>query len=287
MYFAAIEAGGTKFVCSIGDDEFNIIERISIPTEGSEETMSQVVSFLKKYPIISLGIGCFGPIELDENAEKYGYILNTPKVKWRNFNFMGYLKKHFDIPMRWTTDVNASAKGEKLFGAGKDHKNIVYYTFGTGVGGGAVYDNEFLQGFTHPEMGHMYVKKHPEDSFEGICASHKDCLEGLASGPSIEARKNIKAVDIPFEDKVWEFEAYYIAQCAINTMQILAPDCIVLGGGVMKKPGLIEKVKEQFLRLTNGYMEIPDAENYLKLPKLNDNSAVMGCFAMAKEVAKN
>lgn len=287
MYFAAIEAGGTKFVCSIGDDEFNIIERISIPTEGPEETMSQVVSFLKKYPIISLGIGCFGPIELDENAEKYGYILNTPKIKWRNFNFMGYLKKHFDIPMRWTTDVNASAKGEKLFGAGKEHKNIVYYTFGTGVGGGAVYGNEFIQGFTHPEMGHMYVKKHTEDSFEGICASHKDCLEGLASGPSIEARKNIKAADIPFEDKVWEFEAYYIAQCAINTMQILAPDCIVLGGGVMKKPGLIEKVKEQFLRLTNGYMEIPDVENYLKLPKLNDNSAVMGCFAMAKEVAKN
>ncbi|MFL8969734.1 ROK family protein [Helcococcus kunzii] len=287
MYFAAIEAGGTKFVCSIGDDEFNIIERISIPTEGPEETMSQVVNFLKKYPIVSLGIGCFGPIELDENAEKYGYILNTPKIKWRNFNFMGYLKKHFDLPMRWTTDVNASAKGEKLFGAGKDHKNIVYYTFGTGVGGGAFYGNEFLQGFTHPEMGHMYVKKYPEDSFEGICESHKDCLEGLASGPSIEARKNMKAVDIPFEDKVWEFEAYYIAQCAINTMQILAPDCIVLGGGVMKKPGLIEKVKEQFLRLTNGYMEIPDAENYLKLPKLNDNSAVMGCFAMAKEVAKN
>lgn len=235
--YGSIEAGGTKFVCAIGDEEMTIKERVSFPTTTPEETMALVIDFFKKYEdqLVGIGIGSFGPIDIHRDSATYGYITSTPKLAWQNFDFVGTMKQAFPIPIAWTTDVNAAAYGEYVFGKGKGLSSVVYYTIGTGVGGGALQDGRFVEGFSHPEMGHMLVVPHPDDLFEGSCPFHGNCLEGMAAGPAIEKRLGKKGQELSEDEPFWSIEAEYIAQCAYNTTLMLSPDVIIFGGGVMKQ----------------------------------------------------
>jgi len=286
--YGAIEAGGTKFVCSIGNSNLEILEQISIPTDSPASTMSTVIEFFEKYRenLSAIGIGSFGPIDINKNSDTYGYITQTPKLKWRHFDFVGTIENTFkEIEIAWTTDVNAAAYGE--YSAKKGIQSLVYYTIGTGIGGGSIQNGEFIQGHSHPEMGHTVVRKHEDDNFKGICPSHGDCLEGLASGPAIESRLGTSSKNVPPSDPYWEMQAYYIAQSAFNASLYIAPDVIVYGGGVMKVNGLIDKVHEQFKRINQEYIDTPRLEKYIIKPNLKDDSATIGCLRMAKEVEKS
>lgn len=280
----AIEAGGTKFVCAVGNRDNEIIDQITIPTISPEETLPKVLNFFETYrqELEAIAIASFGPIDVNHDSKTYGYITNTPKLKWRNTNLLGIVQSSFpNLPTVWTTDVNGSAYGEYTV-----HENInslVYYTIGTGIGGGAIINGQLVQGKTHPEMGHVTLKAHEDDTFEGICPTHKSCFEGLASGPAIEARMKMKSKNIPADDPYWDIQAYYIAQSALNTSLMLTPDIIIYGGGVMKVEGLIEKVRHYFKELNNNYVNIPDLESYIVKPKLGDSAAIIGCFAQAKQ----
>lgn len=280
----AIEAGGTKFVCAVSDDQLNIIERISIPTTVPEETMQHVKDFFDKYQVDSFGIGSFGPINVNEDSETYGYITSTPKPGWNNYNFVGFMNESFNKPIYWTTDVNAAAYGEYKLGAAKGIKNSIYLTIGTGVGGGAVINGEVFNGYSHPEMGHIKVQRHPDDSFKGSCPYHDDCLEGMASGSSIEKRTGQKGSDLPPSHEVWKFASYYLAQAVMNYSLILAPERIILGGGVMKQDHMVTLVQEKVTTLLNGYLSLPDMEDYLQTPGLGDNAGITGCLLLAKEL---
>ena len=285
--YGAIEAGGTKFVLSVGDESLEIIDQLTIPTVSPEETMPLVIEFFKQFEknLLAIGIGSFGPIDVNPESSTYGFITQTPKLKWRNYDFLGSIQKAFpNVKTVWTTDVNASAYGEYAVRDGVE--NLVYYTVGTGVGGGGVKQGKFVEGISHPEMGHIPVKKHADDSFDGHCPSHGDCLEGLASGPAVEARFGKSAKDVPADDPYWDIQAYYIAQSAYTTTLLLAPEMIIYGGGVMKVEGLLEKVRLAFDKLNQGYMSTPDLEKYIVSPKLEDSAATIGCFAMAKELMK-
>ena len=285
--YGAIEAGGTKFVLSVGDEALEIIDQLTIPTVSPEETMPLVIEFFKQFEnnLLAIGIGSFGPIDVNPESSTYGFITQTPKLKWRNYDFLGNIQKAFpNVKTAWTTDVNASAYGEYAVRDGVE--NLVYYTVGTGVGGGGVKQGKFVEGISHPEMGHIPVKKHADDSFDGHCPSHGDCLEGLASGPAVEARFEKSAKDIPADDPYWDIQAYYIAQSAYTTTLLLAPEMIIYGGGVMKVEGLLEKVRLAFDKLNQGYMSTPDLEKYIVSPQLEDSAATIGCFAMAKELMK-
>lgn len=285
--YGAIEAGGTKFVLSVGDEALEIIDQLTIPTVSPKVTMPLMVEFFKQYEkdLIAIGIGSFGPIDVNPESSTYGFITQTPKLKWRNYDFLGNIQKAFpNVKTAWTTDVNASAYGEYAVRDGVE--NLVYYTVGTGVGGGGVKQGKFVEGISHPEMGHIPVKKHADDSFDGHCPSHGDCLEGLASGPAVEARFEKSAKDVPADDPYWDIQAYYIAQSAYTTTLLLAPEMIIYGGGVMKVEGLLEKVRLAFDKLNQGYMSTPDLEKYIVSPKLEDSAATIGCFAMAKELIK-
>ena len=285
--YGAIEAGGTKFVLSVGDEALEIIDQLTIPTVSPEETMPLVIEFFKQFEnnLLAIGIGSFGPIDVNPESSTYGFITQTPKLKWRNYDFLGNIQKAFpNVKTAWTTDVNASAYGECAVRDGVE--NLVYYTVGTGVGGGGVKQGKFVEGISHPEMGHIPVKKHADDSFDGHCPSHGDCLEGLASGPAVEARLGKSAKDVPADDPYWDIQAYYIAQSAYTTTLLLAPEMIIYGGGVMKVEGLLEKVRLAFDKLNQGYMSTPDLEKYIVSPKLEDSAATIGCFAMAKELVK-
>ncbi|MBO0470189.1 ROK family protein [Enterococcus sp. DIV0242_7C1] len=282
-YYGSIEAGGTKFVCAVADEELLIIERISIPTTLPEETLAQVFDFFDRYELKGLGVGSFGPIDVNEQSETYGYITSTPKNGWRNIDLLGLLKARYALPIAWTTDVNAAAYGEMHLGAGRNTQNCLYLTVGTGVGGGAVVQGSILHGFSHPEMGHISVTRHPEDSFESTCPYHDHCLEGLAAGPAVEKRTGVKGQLVAADHAVWELEAFYLAQALMNYTLILSPEKIILGGGVMKQTHLLEKIRQSLEEQLGDYVSLPD--DYIVGCGLGDNSGTIGCLLLAKEGA--
>ena len=288
---AAIEAGGTKFICGIGTENGEILDKISIPTGTPEETMKMVIDYFKDKEFEAIGIGCFGPIDPVKDSESYGYITKTPKPYWSDYNIMGELKKHFDVPMEFDTDVNSAALGESLWGAGQGLNSVVYITVGTGIGAGAVINGKMLQGLTHPEMGHIFVKRDKNDPYEGKCPFHKDCLEGLAAGPAIEERWGDKAYNLEDRNEVWEMEAYYLSQALINYILILSPQKIIMGGGVMKQSHLFPLIRKMVKETLNGYVHkkeiLEDIDNYIVYPGLKENAGLMGSLALGRLALEN
>lgn len=286
-YYGAIEAGGTKMVCAVADEDLKIIAKTSVPTTTPNETLAEIFRFFDEYKLQSLGIGSFGPIGIDPSKDNYGYILATPKKGWANFNLLGALKERYGVACAWTTDVNAAAYGELKQGAAIGKSSCIYLTVGTGIGAGIVNNGEIFQGIGHPEMGHIRVKRHPEDTYEGTCPYHKDCLEGLAAGPSLEARTQMKGQHLPQDHPIWELQAYYIAQALMNYTLTLAPEKIILGGGVMNQEHLLEKIRQQFTEQMAGYMETPEVSDYIVRWGLPNESGIIGSLLLGKEAKED
>lgn len=236
---------------------------------------------------MGVAIGSFGPIDIDLDSKTYGYITNTPKPNWSKVDVVGALKNALHLPIYFTTDVNSSAYGEMVARKGVD--TLVYYTIGTGIGAGVIQNGQFVGGLGHPEMGHYYVSKHPfdiEHNFNGVCPYHNGCLEGMASGPSLEARTGIRGENIDEDSPVWDVQAYYIAQAAIQATVTFRPDVIVFGG-VMSQEHMLERVRNQFIELLNGYLPTPDVEDYIVTPAIENNgSATLGNFVLAKKISE-
>ena len=271
-------------VCAVGNENGEIFERISIPTETPDITMPKIIDYFKDKEIEALGVGCFGPIDLNRNSETYGYITTTPKLAWANYNIVGALKDALHIPVGFDTDVNGSALGEATWGITKGLENSMYITIGTGIGAGVISNGKLLHGMLHPEAGHVLLRKHPDDTYEGKCPYHKTCLEGLAAGPAIEARWGKKGVELADKKEVWEMEAYYIAQALVDYIVILSPQRIVLGGGVMHQEQMMPLVRQQVKEQLNAYIrtkELEDLESYIVLPSLDDNQGIMGALKLA------
>lgn len=287
MYYGGIEAGGTKFVCAVADENVQIIEKISFPTTTPQETLERVFAFFDSYPLKAMGVGSFGPIGIDPDKNNYGYVLATPKKGWMDFPFLGSLQERYQIPFFWTTDVNAAAYGELKKGAAQGKNSCIYLTIGTGIGAGVVIDGQIFQGNSHPEMGHIHVKRLPEDNYAGACPYHKDCLEGLAAGPSLEARTGTKGQELPSDHPIWDMQAYYIAQALMTYTLTLAPDIIVLGGGVMNQDHLLHKIRQQFVEQMAGYMETPEVNEYIVRWGLPNESGIQGSLLLAQTAEAN
>jgi fructokinase len=283
----AIEAGGTKFVCAVGDHLGNIADRVQIPTTVPEETMKGVIAFFHKYPLEAIGIGSFGPIDVNRESPTYGYITSTPKTAWKDFPFVQTLKEAFPVPVGFNTDVNAAALGEATLGAAKGLDSCLYITVGTGIGAGAVVRGELLQGLSHPEMGHILVRRHPEDTYAGKCPYHHDCLEGLAAGPGIEKRWGEKGVKLADRSEVWELEGYYIAQALMQYILILSPKKIILGGGVMNQEQVFPFIYKHLTQLVNEYVTLPELSSYIVRPGLGDNAGITGSLLLAHQSLQN
>jgi len=188
MYYGCLEAGGTKMICAVCEENGKIIEQVSIPTLSPEETIPKIIDYFKAKDIVALGVACFGPIDLHKDSKTYGYITSTPKLKWQNYPLLPTLQEALAVPMGFDTDVNGSLLGEVSFGSSKGIQNAIYITIGTGVGGGVISNGKLLHGMLHPELGHMFLVPHPEDSFAGHCPFHKNCFEGMAGGAALVAR---------------------------------------------------------------------------------------------------
>jgi fructokinase len=284
MRLGALEAGGTKMVCAVGDEYGNILEQATFPTDTPELTMPKLIDYFKEKKVDALGIGCFGPIDLNRNSPTYGYITSTPKIPWRDYNIVGVFKEALQIPIGFDTDVNGSCLGEVTFGALKGLNSGIYITIGTGIGVGIYSEGELLHNMLHPEAGHILLAKHPEDHYEGKCPYHGCCFEGLAAGPAIEERWGMSAKELTNKDKVWELEAYYIAQALMSYILILAPNRIILGGGVMHQEQLFPLIRKNLKVMLNGYIETSELENlntYIVPSSLMDNQGIMGCLQLA------
>lgn len=280
----AIEAGGTKCVCAVFSMTGKIIDRVSIPTEIPSVTVPKIINYFKEYPEIkSIGIGSFGPIGVNKAMPDYGYITSTPKIKWQDYNFKGSIEKAFpNIRVAWTTDVNAAAYGELKRGAGVDVESCIYITVGTGIGAGIIIDGKIMDGYSHPEAGHMTINRHIDDFFTGVCPYHGACLEGMASGPAIEKRWKDKGTNLSENNKVWMIEAYYLAQAIYNFSLITSPEKIIIGGGVMKQKQLYPLIKVELEKINKKYIKLPNLDDYIVPPELRDNAGIIGCYELAK-----
>lgn len=284
MLIGGIEAGGTKMVCAIGDENGNIKDRMSIPTGKPEETLAEIIRYFEKWEIEALGIGSFGPVDLNRNSKTYGHITKTPKPGWENCDIVGTFEKALKIPVGFDTDVNGAILGEVTWGAAKGCDSAIYITIGTGVGVGVYCNGRLLHGLVHPEGGHMLLGRHPEDKYEGKCPFHSNCVESLASGPAIEERWGKKAAELADRDEVWEMEAYYIAQAIANYICAYSPQKIILWGGVMHQEQLFPMVRSRVKELLNGYvhheMIEEKIEEYIIPPALGENPGILGAIQL-------
>jgi|HigsolmetaGSP12D_1036236.scaffolds.fasta_scaffold00504_11 fructokinase len=282
-----IEAGGTKFVCGVGNERGEIEEKISFPTQDPETTLDRAIGYFRDKRVEAVGIGSFGPVDLDPSSPYYGYITTTPKPGWSQIDFLGTMKRALNVPCGWDTDVNAAAWGELRWGAARGLDSCVYYTIGTGVGMGAVVGGRRVHGLVHPESGHIPVRRHAEDAFAGVCPYHGDCLEGMASGPAVAKRWNRAGADLPADHPAWALEAYYIGQAVIATILMLSPHKIILGGGVMKQRQLFPAIREEVRKGLNGYVNsvrvAEEIDDYIVPPGLGDNAGLCGALALALE----
>ena len=280
----AIEAGGTKFVVAVADENFNIIDRTAFPTLDGEQTLDQAIAFFDQYDNIdAIGIAAFGPIDIVPESKTYGYVLDTPKHGWSGYDFLGRMKVWRDIPYYWTTDVNGAGWAEFTTGAAKDVDNMVYLTVGTGVGAGIVSGGHLVSGYGHPEAGHIFLQKHPEDTYAGNCPFHgANCLEGLAAGPAIEERWGMSAKEIPDDHLAWRMEAFYLAQAILDYTMILRPEKVVLGGGVPHREILFSLIRESFAEQMSDYLAVPPLDDYIVPVANGDNAGILGCFYLAK-----
>lgn len=285
--YGALEAGGTKMVLSILDEHGNMSERVTMPTEGPNRTVNKMIDFFASHNIDALGICSFGPLDLHEESDTYGYITATPKEAWRNYPLLPVMQTALQVPVALDTDVNGSALAEAKLGAAKHGGSCLYVTVGTGIGGGISIHGRAVHGMMHPEMGHQLMKVDPRDPApDGFCPYHKGCLEGLASGSALEKRWGMPAKDIPQDHVAWDIEAGYLAQMCHNVIMILSPQKIVLGGGVMQQEFLFPMIREKTLALLGNYISSPllsdGLENYIVEPGLGANSGVTGAWLLAK-----
>ena len=288
--YGGIEAGGTKFVCAVGSGPENIVDEIRFPTTTPAETVQRVCDFYAPYlsQLRGIGLGSFGPVDIDPDSPTYGFITTTPKPHWANTNILGMLRQQLHVPIAMDMDVAAAAMGEFKWGASKGLDPSLYLTIGTGIGGGLIVNGKPFRGIVSLEMGHIRIPRDLElDPFQGSCPYHGDCFEGLASGPAIQARFGRRAEILADDDPYWNMETDYIACALANYIFAVAPKKIILGGGVMQKSFLFGKIREKVLELLNKYLNhsmlIDHIDEYIVPPLLGNRSGILGGIAMAIE----
>ena len=292
MLVGGIEAGGTKFVCAVGTGPEDVVAEARFPTTTPDETIGRAIAFFREQrarlgPIAAIGIASFGPVDPDPASPTFGYITSTPKEHWANVDLVGVIRAELDTPIGFDTDVNAAGLGEWQWGAALGIPVLVYLTVGTGIGGGVLIDGQPLHGLIHPELGHIAVPHDlADDPYGGRCPFHRDCLEGLASGPAIEERWGRPAGELADDHPAWELEAHYLALAIQNFVCTLSPQRIVIGGGVMKQTQLYPMIRQKAQSYLNGYVQSPaildEIDRFIVSPALGERSGVLGAFALAQ-----
>ena len=302
--FGGIDAGGTKFLCAVGSSPDHIEDMTIIPTTHQEETLGRVVAFFQHHEkrLAGLGVSCFGPLNRVRGTKGYGSLINSPKDGWKTADIAGYLCKRLPaIPFSIDTDVNGAALAERRWGVAKALENLAYVTVGTGVGVGIMSNGTLVSGRGHPELGHFKVPRHVDDppySFAGLCPYHRDCLEGLTAGPALRARfNNTPPEQLSNESPIWPVVADYLAHLSTVLILTFSLDCVVFGGGIMKREILFPMVRRATKEKLNGYLSDPlyngNFQSVIRRSEFlvplagrpNINAGVLGGFILAAQAA--
>ena len=290
-YYGAIEAGGTKMVLARFDEDANELEKLTIPTETPDVTLPAMVDFFREHPVDAVGIGTFGPIDVNPASPTYGYITATPKLAWRDTPVVKTFRDALHVPVGFDTDVNGAALAEATLGAAKGLSSCLYVTVGTGIGGGLIINGKPVHGLVHPELGHQLLRRRADDPMpDGVCPFHKGCLEGLAAGPAIGRRWGTPAQDLKPDHPAWSLEAEYLAQMCHNAIMSFSPEKIILGGGVMQQMFLFPMIRSRVKELLGGYVASPAVgegiDSYIVAPGLGTRSGIVGAYLLAREAEK-
>ena len=281
--YGGLEAGGTKMVCATGYADGTIADRFSFPTTTPDETTKRIADYFRDKDICALGIGSFGPVDVNPDSDTYGSILDTPKIVWQHYPLKKVLEEALSVPIKVDTDVNGSLLGEMTFGCAQNIDNAAYLTIGTGIGAGMAVDGRLIHGMGHPEFGHIMLSRVDGDDYKGKCPFHGSCFEGLASGPAIEERWGERGEDLSDRQQVWETEADYIAQGLMAMVLTISPRKIILGGGVMHQQQLFPMIRKKLLEKLAGYIhskELDDIDGYVVGASLNDDQGILGALQL-------
>jgi fructokinase len=285
--YGGIEAGGTKWVCAVGTGPDDLRELVSFPTTQPAQTIARAADFFARNgKLASVGIGSFGPIDVQRTSPTWGRITTTPKPGWADTDIVAELRTALDLPLAFDTDVNAAALGEHRWGAAAGLETFCYITVGTGIGGGGMANGRLMHGLLHPEFGHMRIPHdRARDPFDGVCPYHGDCLEGLASGDAVRARWGRRPEELD-DERVWLLEAEYLALGLANLIYTLSPQRIIVGGGVTNEPSLLALVRRRVGELVAGYLKAPELgeaiDDYIVSPALGDRAGVFGALELAR-----
>jgi glucokinase len=250
----AVDVGGTKVAVGVADAQGRLLAQDRFPTRperGPDAVIAEIADRLRAlgHPFTTVGVGCVGPLDLDE-----GLILSPPNFPgWDRVPLRRALEARLGLPVVIDNDANAAALAEYKLGAGQGAKILVYATVSTGIGGGILVDGKLVHGVGGGagEFGHQTLV--PDGPRCG-CGNH-GCLEALASGPAIvaAARKagferpdmhaghvaEAAAAGDPIAGKVWEDAVEVLAIGLGNVITTLAPDRVVIGGGVAQAGDLL------------------------------------------------
>jgi len=289
MRVAGIELGGTKVLVTVGTDADHHAPPIRLTTSAPESTLQAIVAALEGFrhqgqTFEAIGVASFGPIHLDPRTEAYGRIGNTSKPGWAGADILAPLRHAFDLPIALETDVNAAALGEGAFAAAAC-SDYAYITVGTGVGVGVVSRGRPIHGVGHPEAGHLLVRQRRDDHFAGVCFAHGACVEGLISGPALEARLGAPASNLGRDHAYWDLSGDYLAQLCMALVLTTAPERIVLGGGVGARTEILDATRRHLGRHLNGYIDRYQTQadiDALLAPATLEHSGLIGALGLAQ-----
>ncbi len=290
--YGGVETGGTWCVCALGTGPGELVAHDRFPTGSPQETIDRIVAFFSSdaHPApAAVGLGSFGPVDVDPRSAAWGSVTTTPKPGWAHTPVAPVLRERLGVPVAFDTDVNAAALGEQRWGAGRDAPSLCYLTVGTGVGAGLLVEGRPLHGLVHPEVGHLRIPHDAgRDPFPGVCPFHGDCWEGLACGPALSARWGAAGRDLPDDHPAWALEAEYLALGILSIVMVASPHRVILGGGVMEREPLLGLVRTRLRELVGGYLDLPllgdDIDRYLVRPELDDDAGVLGAIALAEQL---
>jgi fructokinase len=286
--YGCIEAGGTKFVCAVGSSPDTMSEAVVIPTTDPATTLKNVIAYFREAGSpCAFGIASFGPADVDPNSPRWGTILATPKPGWSNVDIRGTIAGAFGVPAGFDTDVNGAVLAEARWGAAADVAVAAYVTVGTGIGAGVSVSGNAIHGKRHTEAGHFFPRRHPADlEFSGWCPFHADCFEGLASGPAIERRWGKPLSQLPQDHVAHEVIGFYLGQLAVALIATTAADAVIFGGGVLKTPGLLERIRTAAVKLNAGYLaNDDDIPGMIREPALGTKAGLLGALLLAQRAA--
>jgi fructokinase len=293
---AGVELGGTKCVCILGSRPGDVTARVRIPTTMPDETLDAIERVLDDWtadhPVEAIGIASFGPLDLDDRSERFGFITATTKPGWRGTDVARRLERRYRLPTAIDTDVVGAALAEGQWGAARGLSTYAYVTIGTGVGAGLIVNGFPIRGLGHPEVGHIRVARMPGDTWAGACAFHGDCVEGLVSGPAIAARIGSTADELASDDPCWEQVAHAVAGLCHNLLLTIAPQAVLIGGGVMSgQPHLFDRVRPLLLKSLNDYGDMARIgaalATVVAAPALGDEAGPLGAIAIASAALRD